>query len=239
MKGSQKKNGVSRRKLIAGGLAGAGIVLSPAAVAQTDTGQVITARPASPQEALQLLKEGNARYVANTPINTDHSLDRAKRSAGQKPFAAVVACSDSRVAPEIIFDQGLGDIFVVRVAGNFINEDGLASLEFGAAALGVQVIVVLGHTSCGAVDATIKSVEDRTLPPGHLPSLVEAIRPAVYDVMPEKPADLLSAAIAQNARLNADKASQSGPVLAELKEAGKLMSVAGVYDIATGKVDFL
>lgn len=239
MKGSQKKNGVSRRNLIAGGLAGAGLVLSPAAVAQTASVSRNTGRPASPQEALQRLKDGNARYVANAPVNTDHSLDRAKRSAGQKPFAAVVACSDSRVAPEIIFDQGLGDIFVVRVAGNFVNEDGLASLEFGAAVLGVQVIIVLGHTACGAVDATIRSVEDRTLPPGHLPSLVEAIRPAVYDVMPERPVDLLSAAIAQNARLNADKASQSGPVLAELKEAGKLMSVAGVYDIATGKVEFI
>ncbi|WP_434053982.1 MAG: carbonic anhydrase [Roseibium sp.] len=236
---SHEKDGVSRRNLIAGGLAGAGLVLSPAAVAQTASVSRNTARPASPQEALQLLKDGNARYVANAPVNTDHSLDRAKRSAGQKPFAAVVACSDSRVAPEIIFDQGLGDIFVVRVAGNFVNEDGLASLEFGAAVLGVQVIIVLGHTACGAVDATIRSVEDRTLPPGHLPSLVEAIRPAVYDVMPERPVDLLSAAIAQNARLNADKASQSGPVLAELKEAGKLMSVAGVYDIATGKVEFI
>ncbi|WP_420335340.1 carbonic anhydrase [Roseibium sp.] len=239
MKESREISSVSRRHLIGGGLAGAGLALSSAALAQTVPGSADTARPASPGEALKLLKEGNARYVANTPINTDHSLDRAKRSAGQKPFAAVVACSDSRVAPEIIFDQGLGDIFVVRVAGNFINEDGLASLEFGAAALGVQVIVVLGHTACGAVDATIQSIEDRTLPPGHLPSLVEAIRPAVYDVMPEEPADLLSAAIEQNARLNADKASRSGPVLSELKEAGKLVSVPAVYDIATGKVDFL
>ncbi|WP_422040487.1 carbonic anhydrase [Roseibium sp.] len=234
-----ENDGISRRNLIAGGLAGAGVLAAPAALAQEASGSVTTSRPSSPEEALQLLKEGNARYVANAPINTDHSLDRAKRAQRQKPFAAVVACSDSRVAPEIVFDQGLGDVFVVRVAGNFINEDGLASLEFGAAALGVQVIVVLGHTACGAVDATIQSIEDRTLPPGHLPSLVEAIRPAVYDVMPEEPADLLSAAIAQNARLNAEKASRSGPVLAELKEAGKLMSVAGVYDIATGKVEFL
>ena len=239
MNESHDTDGVSRRRLLTGGLVGAGLALSPAAVAQSASGQVNTVRPASPEEALRLLKEGNARYVANEPVNTDHSLDRAKRSAGQKPFAAVVACSDSRVAPEIIFDQGLGDIFVVRVAGNFINEDGLASLEFGAAALGVQVIVVLGHTACGAVDATIQSIEDRTLPPGHLPSLVEAIRPAVYDVMPGNPADLLSAAIAQNARLNADKASRSGPVLAELKQAGKLVAVPAVYDIATGKVDFL
>ena len=234
-----ENDGISRRNLIAGGLAGAGVLAAPAVLAKEASSPARTPRPSSPEEALRILKEGNARYVANASINTDHSLDRAKRSEGQKPFAAVVACSDSRVAPEIIFDQGLGDVFVVRVAGNFINEDGLASLEFGAAALGVQVIVVLGHTACGAVDATIKSVEDRTLPPGHLPSLVEAIRPAVYDVLPDKPADLLSAAIAQNARLNADKASRSGPVLADLQADGKLISVPAVYDIATGKVEFL
>lgn len=235
---SCSQGGISRRSVFAAGIAGAGTLLAPAAFAQSGPA-AFAPPPASPEEALLRLKEGNARYVANTPVNTDHSLDRAKRSAGQKPFAAVVACSDSRVAPEIIFDQGLGDIFVVRVAGNFINEDGLASLEFGAAVLGVQVFVVLGHSSCGAVDATIKSVRDRELPGGHLPSLVDAIRPAVYDVMPEKPEDLLSAAISQNARLNAEKAAASEPVLAGLHKGGKLMSVAGVYNITTGKVDFL
>ncbi|MET1413318.1 carbonic anhydrase [Roseibium sp. HPY-6] len=239
MCGDETRAKISRRSAIAIGMAGAGALLSPAALAQTVSDPGSAAAPTSPEEALQLLKEGNARYVANAPVNTDHSLERAKRSAGQRPFAAVVACSDSRVAPEIIFDQGLGDVFVVRVAGNFINEDGLASLEFGAAVLGVQVIVVLGHTACGAVDATITSVEDRKLPPGHLPSLVEAIRPAVYDVMQQDPADLLSAAIAQNAKLNAEKASASEPVLAGLHDKGKLMTVAGVYDIATGIVEFL
>ncbi|WP_422384800.1 carbonic anhydrase [Roseibium album] len=236
---SSAEGGISRRGMFAAGIAGAGALLSPAALAQVTETATGTTPPATPREALQRLKEGNARYVANAPVNTDHSVDRAKRSAGQKPFAAVVACSDSRVAPEIIFDQGLGDIFVVRVAGNFINDDGLASLEFGAAVLGVQVIVVLGHSSCGAVDATIRSVEDRELPMGHLPNLVDAIRPAVYDVMPEKPVDLLSAVISQNARLNAEKAAASEPVLAGLHGSGKLTSVAGVYDITTGKVDFL
>ena len=220
------------------GSPGAGALLSPAAFAQSDPA-AFAEPPATPAEALRRLKEGNARYVSNTPVNTDHSVDRARRSVGQKPFAAVVACSDSRVAPEIIFDQGLGDIFVVRVAGNFINEDGLASLEFGAAVLGVQVIVVLGHSSCGAVDATIRSIKDRELPAGHLPSLVDAIRPAVYDVMPENPEDLLSAAIYRNAVLNANKASASEPVLSALHDKGDLTSVAGVYDITTGQVNFL
>ncbi|WP_422374461.1 carbonic anhydrase [Roseibium sp.] len=235
---SDKVPKFSRRGLMVGGLVSAAGVAATPALAETAASRSAPA-PASPEEALQRLIEGNARYVANTPINTDHSVGRAARAEGQQPFAAVVACSDSRVAPEILFDQGLGDLFVVRVAGNFINEDGLASLEFGAAVLGVKVIVVLGHSGCGAVDATIKSVENRELPPGHLPSLVEAIRPAVYDVLPEKPADILEAAIAQNARLNAGKATASGPILAEMHDQNSLRSVAAVYDIGTGKVEFL
>ncbi|MTH98114.1 carbonic anhydrase [Roseibium sp. RKSG952] len=223
----------------AGGLAAVGGPAGfSAAQAQTPPAPPLSP-PATPDEALERLAAGNARYVANEPLNADHSVERAQRAAGQQPFAAIVACSDSRVAPEIIFDQGLGDLFVVRVAGNFINEDGLASLEFAAAVLGVQAIVVLGHTGCGAVNATIQSIEDRDLPPGHLPSLVNAIRPAVYDVLPDNPPDLLEAAIARNARLNAEAASTSHPILSELHGSGALVSRAGVYDIATGKVAFL
>src|SRR5690606_28296195 len=102
-------------------------------------------------DALKRLEEGNLRYVSNTSINRDYSVDRAERAQSQAPFASVVGCADSRVSPEIVFDQGPGDLFVVRVAGNFVNEDGLASLEFGAAVLGSQLIMVLGHSACGAV----------------------------------------------------------------------------------------
>ncbi|RAH98733.1 carbonic anhydrase [Acuticoccus sediminis] len=227
---------LSRRTVIAGSLA---LPLAAAPLVKAAAQTPAAGRPSSPEEALQRLMEGNARYVANQPINTDHSVGRAERAAGQQPFAAVVSCSDSRVSPELIFDQGPGDIFVVRVAGNFINEDGLASLEFGAAVLGVQTILVLGHSSCGAVVATIDSIEDRELPPGHLPSLVNALRPAVYDVMEENPADLLVAATRRNAKLNAAKAVETGPILSELSGAGKLASAAGVYDIATGKVELI
>ncbi|WP_297584400.1 carbonic anhydrase [Roseibium sp.] len=226
---------LNRRNLLAGGLA--------ATFAATTASKVLAqeneAPPATPDDALQRLKDGNARYVANQPIYTDHSHGRTLRSVGQQPFAAVVTCSDSRVVPELIFDQGPGDIFVVRVAGNFINEDGLASLEYGAAVLGVKTIIILGHSACGAVDATIKSIESKTLPPGHIPSLVNAIRPAVYDVIPGNPPDLLSAAIAQNAKLNAEKATVAHPVLADLHTKGEISSVAGVYEISTGKVAFL
>lgn len=223
---------VNRRALIAGGLA-------LAAVAPQVAATTATTDPVSPDEALQRLIDGNARYVANTPINTDHSTGRASRAQGQHPFAAIVSCADSRVAPELIFDQGPGALFVVRVAGNFINEDGLASLEYGVAILGIKYIVILGHSSCGAVDATIKAVQDNTVLPGHLPSLVNAIRPAVEDAIASNPTDLLAAATQQNARLNAAKAQTADPLLSEYHEAGKLKSAAGVYDIASGKVDFL
>ncbi|WP_121063312.1 carbonic anhydrase [Chachezhania antarctica] len=227
---------ISRRGLFAGGLA---MTVAGAAAATQATGQSAGPAPTSPEEALQRLMDGNARYVANEAINTDHSVGRNARAEGQQPFAAIVSCADSRVAPELIFDQGPGDLFVVRVAGNFINEDGLASLEFGAAVLGVQVIVVLGHTSCGAVSATIQSIQDKELPPGHLPSLVNALRPAVYDVMATGADNLLEAATAKNAVLNAEMASKAEPILAGMHEEGKLSSVAAVYDIATGKVEFL
>ncbi len=226
---------ISRRNLLAGGaaLAAAGATLSTATAQTTETA------PVSPEEALQRLVEGNARYVANAAINTDHSVGRVERAAGQQPFAAIVSCSDSRVAPELLFDQGPGALFVVRVAGNFINEDGLASLEYGAAVLGIKLIVVLGHSSCGAVGATISSIQDNILPPGHLPSLVNAIRPSVYEVMKEKPADLLVAATAENARSNAERAQTQGPILAQLHDAGKLNATAAIYEISTGKVSFL
>lgn len=234
---------IGRRGFLAGGLAG-GLALAAAplfaasAVAQSSGGYG-AATPVQPDEAMKRLVEGNARYMAGTPQNADYSADRLKRSEGQRPFAAIVTCSDSRVVPELVFDQGPGDVFVVRVAGNFINEDGLASLEYGAAVLGVKFILVLGHTSCGAVDATIKSVKDNTLPPGHLPSLVNALRPAVYDAMRTNPADLLAAATEQNARLNANLAQTATPILSARAGEGKLKATAGIYDIATGKVTFL
>ena len=227
---------VSRRGLLAGGMA---LTLAAPFVATAAAQESADPAPVSPEEALQRLMDGNARYVANAAINTDHSTTRAARAQGQQPFAAIVSCSDSRVAPELIFDQGPGELFVIRVAGNFISEEGLATLEFGVAALGIKTIMVLGHTACGAVDATIASIRDRELPPGHLPSLVNAIRPAVYEVIDTAPDELLAAATAQNARRNAELAKTAGPILSEAYAAGALSTVAGIYDIATGTVTLL
>ncbi|TYC52359.1 carbonic anhydrase [Rhodobacterales bacterium] len=230
------KGTISRRGLFVGGIA---FSVAAASGSTTAFAQETSAAAATPDEALELLKEGNARYVANTPANMDHSADRVARSQGQQPFAAVVTCSDSRVVPELIFDQPPGALFVIRVAGNFLNDDGIATLEYGVAVLGIKTILVLGHSSCGAVDATIKSIKNRELPPGHLPSLVNAITPAVYDVMGDNPDDLLAAATGQNAKLNAERAAATGPILSEAQGAGKISTAAAVYDIATGKVSFL
>ena len=224
---------VSRRTLFTGGLVlAAGMAASTLpAMAQSDE-----PRPASPDEAIKRLMGGNARYMANAAINTDHSASRTSRSQGQQPFAAIVSCADSRVVPELLFDQGPGDLFVVRVAGNFINEDGLASLEYAAAVLGIQAIMVLGHAACGAVDATIRSIQDNELPPGHLPTLVNAIRPAVYDAMRDDPEDLLMAATRQNAVLNAAAAASADPILLPLHADGTIKSVSAIYTIADGAV---
>lgn len=224
---------ISRRGLLAGGLAmGVSLHGVTGAFAQDSA-------PVTPEQAMKRLREGNLRYRSNAAINTDHSAARASRAMGQRPFAAIVSCADSRVAPELIFDEGPGALFVVRVAGNSINEDGLASLEYGAAVLGIQQIVVLGHSGCGAIDATIGAIRDRTLPPGHLPALVNAIRPAVYDAMDAGAEDLLAAATLRNAQRNAEWVGRQGPILAPLHEAGTLRAAAGVYDIATGEVGFI
>jgi carbonic anhydrase len=189
-----------------------------------------------PDEALKRLQDGNARYVGSTSVNKDYSVGRAARALSQAPFASIVSCSDSRVSPELIFDQGPGDLFIVRVAGNFVNEDGLATLEYGSAVLGSRFIFVLGHSSCGAVDATIKVIKDGKKLPGHLSSLTDAITPAVEAAMAAKPADLLAAATIENVKQNVEYLKTAKPIISESVSSGKTKIVGGVYDIATGMV---
>jgi carbonic anhydrase len=190
----------------------------------------------SPDEAIKRLKDGNARYVGDQSINRDFSIGRAERAQGQRPFAAIVGCADSRLSPEIIFDQGPGDLFVVRVAGNFVDEEGLASLEFGTAVLGCSVIMVLGHSSCGAIEATIDVVQNGTELPGHLPALAAKIRPAVETAIAAKPDDLMVAATIQNVKDNVAYLQTAKPIVADLVSSGKLKIVGGVYELATGMV---
>jgi carbonic anhydrase len=133
----------------------------------------------SPAAALDRLMKGNARYVEGVSRRHDFSHEREALAGGQNPYASILSCADSRIAPEYAFDSGRGDLFVCRVAGNFANDDTVASLEYATAVLNSPLILVLGHDSCGAVDATIKSLRDNTTLPGHLPSLVAALAPAV------------------------------------------------------------
>ncbi len=153
--------------------------------------------------------EGNARYVKGESRRHDFRHEREALSKGQNPFAAVLSCADSRIAPEYCFDTARGDLFVCRIAGNFASDEMVASLEYAVQVLNTPLILVLGHEACGAVDATIKSIKDGTTLPGHLPSLVDAIRPAVEAVQGQ-PGDLLDNAIRRNVALNVDKLKSAG-----------------------------
>lgn len=192
-----------------------------------------------PDKALARLKDGNGRYIANTSTNTDFSAGRLARAGAQYPFAGLLSCADSRVAPELVFDQGPGELFVLRVAGNFVDMNGLASIEFGVAVLGIPLLVVLGHTNCGAISATIDVIENGTELPGHLPDLVGALKPGVDRALAQKPADPLEAATRENVLYNVEKLKAATPIVAEAVAGGRVKVVGGIYDIATGKVEFL
>ncbi|MET0300994.1 MAG: carbonic anhydrase, partial [Methyloceanibacter sp.] len=166
-----------------------------------------------PPEALDRLMKGNARYAANQPNERDFSHDRAERATAQYPIAAVLSCADSRVSPELLFDQGPGDVFVVRLAGNFLDDDGFASLEYAVKFLGAPLVMILGHTNCGAIDAAIKVVKEGIELPGHLPELIKSIEPAVVAAHARHPSDLLAAATEENVRLNMQRLVDNEPIM--------------------------
>jgi carbonic anhydrase len=192
----------------------------------------------SPDAALEGLRRGNARYVEGVSLRHDFKHEREALAKGQNPYAAILSCADSRIAPEYAFDSGRGDLFVCRVAGNFANTETIASLEYAVAVLGVPLILVLGHDSCGAVDAAIKSIKDNTTLPGHMPSLVEGIAPAVKAVS-QKPGDTLDNAIRQNVLDTVAKLSSATPILNAAVEQKKLKVVGGIYRLKDGSVDMV
>lgn len=194
---------------------------------------------ATPTEALRMLIEGNVRYVANEPRERDFSAGRASRAVGQAPFAAILGCADSRVSPELAFDQGPGELFVVRLAGNFVTEEGLASLEFGAAVLGTKVIVVLGHSSCGAINATIAAIQNGNDLPGHIKDLVDTMSPAIAPVVSVPGDDLADRAVIANVRHNVERLRAATPILSDLVATGALIIVGAVYDLPTGTINLV
>src|ERR1700735_2767534 len=186
----------------------------------------------SPDGALARLINGNHRYIAGIGRRYDFQSERAALSGGQNPFAAILSCADSRIAPEFSFDTARGDVFFCRVGGNFATSEITASLEYAVQVLNTPLIMVLGHEACGAVDATIKSIKDGTTLPGHLPSLVHALTPAVQDAQ-GKPGDLLANAIRRNVAINVDKIKSSTPILQSFVNNDKLHVVGGVYALKT------
>jgi carbonic anhydrase len=223
--------------------------IGAAGMASGSWSQLAAAEPANGPRAtltaadvLADLKAGNERFVKGTPESPRRRpQDFSPLAAGQYPEAAVIACSDSRVPPEILFDQGVGDLFVIRVAGNVVGGTGAVvkgSVEYAIAELKVPLVVVLGHSSCGAVKAAVESIEDKDPLPGSIQDLVNLIKPAV-DAVHGKPGDKLTNAIRANVELGVERLKELEPLVAGPVRAGKLAIVGATYDLASGRVLWL
>lgn len=227
-------------------LGAAGFGLAAAAVTGgASSGQALAAggvgpTPAAntPAQALALLKEGNVRFIEGKGYCGSLTARRVELASGQSPFAVVLGCSDSRVPAETIFDQIPGHLFIVRVAGNFATNDGIGSIEYAIAVLNTPLVVVLGHSSCGAVDATVKYVKAGTTQPGHIMGLVTAIEPAVKSTRNE-PGDWLHNAIVRNVRDTAAALTARSSIVAAAVAKGSVAIAGSVYDLSSGKVRFL
>jgi len=217
----------------------AGAALASTAIAASGARAQGADRPATPDAALRALVDGNARYVANQPRERDFSARRASLAQGQHPFAAVLGCADSRVAPELAFDQSPGDLFVVRVAGNFVTADGLGSLEFGAGVLGTKLILVLGHTSCGAVNATVEALQKGNALPGNIAGLANAMKPGIEPALAGPADGLTRRALVSNVQYNVRQLQTASPILKGLIDNGSLAVKGGIYDLATGRVELV
>ena len=189
-----------------------------------------------PAEAISRLKEGNGRYTSGNLQHPGQTTERRRELAKtQHPFATIVSCSDSRVPPEIVFDQGLGDLFIVRVAGNVINDEGLGSIEYSVDHLGTRLILVLGHQSCGAVKAARETIAAKGKAPGHIQSLVTAIQPAVEATVHGD----LETTVKANVKDVVQALRSSTPILKAKVDSGEIRVVGAYYSLDTGSVTFL
>ena len=201
----------------------------------------ITLDNLKPKDAHQFLVEGNRRFVQNLKANRDLQKQVLDTSHGQFPFAIILSCIDSRVPVELVFDQGIGDVFSARVAGNVINKDVLASMEYACKVTGSKIVVVLGHTSCGAVTAACKDVKM-----GHITGLLSKIKPAITITQKEDPnfnldynnsADVDHVAV-ENVHVSIDRIRKESPILAEMEKNGEIEIVGAMYSVQTGEVEF-
>ena len=195
----------------------------------------------TPSQAIEMLKQGNVRFTSGSTTSRDYQSQVSQTAGGQYPIAAVVSCIDLRIPTEIVFDQGIGDIFNARIAGNFVNEDILGSLEFACKVAGAKAIVVMGHTSCGAIKGACDKVEL-----GNLTQMLEKIMPAVDAIHTPQGADrssanaeFVDAVAAKSVELTLAKIKENSPVLEEMIEANEIEIVGAMYDVASGKVSFL
>ncbi len=196
----------------------------------------------SPDSAISLLREGNKRFLENKKANRDLLEQVRDTASGQYPFATILSCIDSRVSAELIFDQGVGDIFSARVAGNIVNEDVLGSIEFACKLAGTKVVVILGHTACGAVKG---ACDDAKM--GNLTILLNKIKPAVKAVTEPAEADLRSSknldfvneVAEKNVQLTIENTRRMSPILREMEENGEIKIVGAMYDVLNGKVTFI
>ena len=195
----------------------------------------------TPATALQALKEGNARFVNGTMVHRDLQAQVSDTASGQYPFATVLHCIDSRVSAELLFDQGIGDIFSIRIAGNFVNEDILGSMEFACKLAGTKLVVVLGHTACGAVKGACDKARL-----GNLSTLLHKLKPAVNAVSEpadaslrnSKNIDFVNEVAKKNVEIAIEDIRYRSDVLADMEENGQIKIVGGMYDIADGSVTF-
>ncbi|AVO41697.1 MAG: carbonic anhydrase [Simplicispira suum] len=192
----------------------------------------------SPDEAIKRLMEGNERYTSGKTQSRSFASTRAALASGQNPYASILSCADSRVSPELCFDEERGDLFVTRVAGNYVTADILASLEYGVAVLNTPLIMVLGHTRCGAVGATVSALEKQAEFPGHIQGIVTALMPAVRAAAagPHK-GTLLQAATIENIKQNVQRLQEATPILSKAVQTNQLKVVGGLYDLETGRIE--
>lgn len=235
---------ISRRRMIGGVAAGVAATTVLSAVSPALASDSLVGNPAppslTPDDALETLKRGNREFLAGRAVAPDlRGRRRLEIARAQYPFAVLVSCSDSRVPPEVLFGRGLGELFIIRNAGNTIDTVAMGSLEYAVAQLNVPLVVVMGHERCGAVAAAVSVVEAGATFPGSIGRMVEPIVPAVLEAKRQGATDLLDASVRKNVQRTVQRLREfSEPMVLERIKAGKLRIVGARYDLDDGKVDF-
>lgn len=237
------KEGIDRRSFLKFGTAatlGLGMAAAKAPPVFADSYKIppLPENNLTPDEALAKLMAGNRRYAEGKSIPPNFAKDHAALLSGQNPYASILCCSDSRVSPEFCFDEQHGDLFVARVAGNYLTTDFIATLEYSAAILHTPLIMVMGHESCGAAKAAIDAVKQHQQFPGHMQSLASALAPAVR-AAEKMPGDLYQNAIRMNVVLNVERLKQKTPIINKLVSSKEIKIVGGMYSLKTGKVELV